>query len=88
MLDGLKSFHKDVSYLVSHWNIIEFNTSFINTFSNVMLPNMDVFCVHCNNQLPWRQESPQGLADLGSAIGLAPQSLGLLGGLKGGTGVS
>jgi len=42
----------------------------------------------CNNQFPWRQESPQGLADLGSAIGLAPQSLGLLGGLRDGMGVS
>ena len=32
---------------------------------------------NCNNQFPWRQESPQGPADLGSAIGLAPQSPGL-----------
>src|SRR6266436_1331443 len=43
---------------------------------------------NCNNQFPWRQESPQGPADLGSAIGLAPQSPGLLGGLRDGTGVS
>src|SRR5258705_9012539 len=35
--------------------------------------------IYCNDQLPWRQESPQGPADLGSAIGLAPQSPGLLG---------
>ena len=42
----------------------------------------------CNDWFPWRQESPQGPADLGSAIGLAPQSLGLLGGLRDGTGVS
>ena len=42
----------------------------------------------CNDWLPQRQENPQGPADLGSAIGLAPQSLGLLGGLKGGMGVS
>src|SRR5258708_1020710 len=44
--------------------------------------------IYCNDQFPWRQESPQGLADLGSAIGLAPQSPGLLGGLRDGTGVS
>ena len=42
----------------------------------------------CNDQFPQRWESPQGLADLGSAIGLAPQSPGLLGGLRDGTGVS
>src|SRR5258707_13772659 len=42
----------------------------------------------CNDQFPQRQESPQGLADLGSAIGLAPQSPGLLGGLRDGMGVS
>src|SRR5258705_11797132 len=42
----------------------------------------------CNDRLPWRWESPQGPADLGSAIGLAPQSLGLLGCLKDGMGVS
>ena len=42
----------------------------------------------CNNQFPWRQKGPQGPADLGSAIGLAPQSPGLLGGLRDGTGVS
>ena len=42
----------------------------------------------CNDQLPQRWESPQGPADLGSAIGLAPQSPGLLGGLKVGMGVS
>ncbi len=42
----------------------------------------------CNDWLPQRWESPQGPAALGSAIGLAPQSPGLLGGLKGGTGVS
>ena len=49
----------------------------------------DVFSgSHCNDQFPWRWESPQGLADLGSAIGLAPQSPGLLGGLRDGTGVS
>ena len=42
----------------------------------------------CNDQFPQRWESPQGLADLGSAIGLAPQSLGLLGGLRDGMGVS
>jgi len=46
MLDGLKSFCKDVGYLVSHWNIIEFDASFLNMFSNVVLPNTDVFCVH------------------------------------------
>jgi len=44
--------------------------------------------IYCNDWLPQRWESPQGPADLGSAIGLAPQSLGLLGGLKGGMGVS
>ncbi len=43
---------------------------------------------HCNDQFPQRQESPQGPADLGSAIGLAPQSPGLLGGLRDGMGVS
>ena len=42
----------------------------------------------CNDQFPQRWESPQGPADLGSAIGLAPQSLGLLGGLRDGMGVS
>ena len=42
----------------------------------------------CNDWLPQRQESPQGLANLGSAIGLAPQSLGLLGCLRDGMGVS
>jgi len=42
----------------------------------------------CNDQLPWRWESPQGLANLGPAIGLAPQSLGLLGGLRDVTGMS
>ena len=36
----------------------------------------------CNDWLPQRQESPQGPADLGSAIGLAPQSPGLLGCLR------
>ena len=44
--------------------------------------------IYCNDQFPQRQESPQGLADLGSAIGLAPQSPGLLGGLRDGMGVS
>src|SRR5260370_34914394 len=44
--------------------------------------------IYCNDQFPWRQESPQGPADLGSAIGLAPQSPGLLGGLRDGTGGS
>ena len=35
--------------------------------------------VNCNDRFPWRQESPQGLA---------PQSPGLLGGLRDGMGVS
>src|SRR6266478_7037834 len=53
------------------------------------LSQNNVFAIElCNNQFPQRWESPQGLADLGSAIGLAPQSPGLLGGLRDGTGVS
>ena len=42
---GLKSLHEDIGYLVGHWNILKFDTSFFNTFSNVVLMNMDVFCV-------------------------------------------
>ncbi len=49
MFDTLKSFRKDVGYLVSHRDIVELDTSFFYMFSNVMLPNMDVFrmCMEC-----------------------------------------
>src|SRR5258708_53130 len=40
---GLKSLCEDISYLVSRWNILQFNASFFNTFSYIMLANMDMF---------------------------------------------
>ena len=42
----------------------------------------------CYDRFPQRRKGPSRPADLGSAIGLAPQSPGLLGGLRAGTGVS
>src|SRR5260221_6206998 len=43
MFGGLKSLHEDISYLVSHWNVLQFDASFFNMFSYIMLVNMDMF---------------------------------------------
>src|SRR5258708_40168997 len=59
----------------------------VSTFYSVMDESEDGD-PYCNDQFRQRWESPQVPAALSSALGLAPQSLGLLGGLRDGTGVS
>ncbi len=56
MLDGLEALH-DVGHLVGHRNILKFNTSFFNVFSNVVLMNTDVFHVSMEGWVDHKHQS-------------------------------
>ncbi len=43
MFESLKSLHKDIGYLVSHRDIVEFNITIVDAFMDEMLMYLDVF---------------------------------------------
>ncbi len=57
MFDSLKSLCKDVSYLVSCWNVLKFNTSFIDAFSDKVLADVDMFHVHVKCRIDCKCQS-------------------------------
>src|SRR5260370_42713926 len=57
MFESLKSLCKDISYLVSHRDIVKFDITIVDAFMDEMLTDSDVFCVCVESWIDCKHQS-------------------------------